>query len=150
MFPFIVNTSYLSWNKSIINMTTFISYYALRTCYVIWVSHSEGLGVRRVTLLRVFCREWLLIQQDEAMPGNFHGRLAEEDVRPAGPRDWRATRLLPHRPHPALRPLRLRFPEGQVHGGPRVPIQVYMSMHQNGQSYHCTMCAQSSAHCNVK
>ena len=27
---------------------------------MIWVSHSEGLGVRRVTLLRVFCREWLL------------------------------------------------------------------------------------------
>ena len=108
---------------------------------MIWVSHSsEGLGVRRVTLLRVFCREWSLIQQDEtSMPGNLHGRLAEEDVRPAGPSNWGATGILPHRPHPALRPLRLRFPEGQVHGGPRVPIQVYMSMHLNGLSYHCNV-----------
>ena len=65
-----------------------------------------------------------LRRQDEALQGDLHGRLAEEDVRPAGPRDWRATRLLPHRPHPALRSLRLRLPEGQVHGGPGVPFQV--------------------------
>ena len=109
---------------------------------MIWVSHSEGLGVRRVTLSRVFCRDPSLIQQDEAMPGDLHGRLAEEDVRPAGASDWGAARILPHRPHPAFRTLRLRFPEGQVHGRPGVPFQVNLSMQLNG--CHITV------HCNVK
>ena len=108
-----------------------------------WVFHSEGVGVRRVTPLRVFCRDRLLTGlQDEAVPGDLHGRLAEEDVRPAGASDWGAAGILPHRPHPAFRTLRLRFPEGQVHGRPGVPFQVNLSMQLNG--CHITV------HCNVK
>ena len=80
------------------------------------IFHSEG-GDRGS---RVFCRD----QDEAAVQGDLHGRLVEEDVRPAGASHWGAARILPHRPHPPLSPLRLGIPEGQVHGRPGVLIQV--------------------------